>query len=156
MALPPNLTQQYQQQQITNASPAEQVVMLYDGAIKFCGIAKEAIAEGDIQKRHNYNKRAMEVVSYMLDILDYEKGGEVARRLQLIYAFLLRRLLEVDFRNDPRICDEVVEHLRVLRGSWHKIVQGERMKQAEAMKAAASGAADAGGEALPLLRSATA
>lgn len=113
----------YQTQQILNASPAEQVVMMYDGALKFCQQAKECIGNGDIQGRHNANKRAMEVVSYMLDILDLEKGGDVALRLQTIYAFLLRRLLEVDFRNDPRICDEVMTHLRTLRASWSKLGQ---------------------------------
>lgn len=122
---PKALADQYKNQQILNATPAQQVVMLYDGALKFCQQAKDSIAKGDIQGRHNANKRAMEVVSYMLDILDIEKGGDVARRLQLIYAFLLRRLLEVDFRNDPRICDEVMEHLRILRSSWEKIGQGE-------------------------------
>lgn len=127
---PKALADQYKNQQILNATPAQQVVMLYDGALKFCQQAKEAIAKGDIQARHNANKRAMEIVSYMLDILDIEKGGDVARRLQLIYAFLLRRLLEVDFRNDPRICDEVAEHLRILRASWEKLGQGEAAKAA--------------------------
>ncbi|MFZ2587072.1 MAG: flagellar export chaperone FliS [Alphaproteobacteria bacterium] len=113
--------QNYLAQQVNTASPAQQVVMMYDGAIKFCLKAKEAIEAGDIQARHNANKRAMEIVSYMLDILDLEKGGDVARRLQVVYSFMLRRLLEVDFRNDPRICDEVVGHLRTLRASWEKI-----------------------------------
>lgn len=112
---------QYQTQQILNATPAQQVVMMYDGAIKFCLRAKEAIEAGNIQERHNANKRAMEIVSYLMDILDLEKGGDVALRLQQIYSFLLRRLLEVDFRNDPRVCDEVITHLRTLRASWEKI-----------------------------------
>lgn len=128
---PKALADQYKSQQILNATPAQQVVMLYDGAIKFCQQAQEAINKGDIQARHNSNKRAMEVVSYMLDILDIEKGGDVARRLQLIYAFLLRRLLEVDFRNDPRICDEVIGHLRILRASWEKIGATESAKAAK-------------------------
>ena len=114
---------QYQAQQILNATPAQQVVMMYDGALKFCQKAKEAIENGDIQGRHNANKRAMEIISYMLDILDLEKGGDVARRLQVIYSFLIRRLMEVDFRNDPRICDEVMVHLRTLRASWDRIGQ---------------------------------
>lgn len=120
--------QHYQSQQILNASAAEQVVMLYDGAIKFCLKAKEAIAEGNIQNRHNNNKRAMEIVSYLQDILDPVQGGDIAKRLQIIYTFLLRRLLEVDFRNDPRICDEVIEHLKVLRGSWEQIANQDRMR----------------------------
>jgi flagellar protein FliS len=120
------LARHYQSQQILNASPAEQVVMLYDGAITHCGRAKEAILAGDIQARHNNNRRVMEIVGYLLDILDTEKGGDVAKRLKAIYSFLLRRLLDVDFRNDPRICDEVMDHLKTLRGSWQKIAQSEK------------------------------
>src|SRR5262245_58646214 len=105
-------TQQYLRQQIENASPAQQLVLLYDGAIKFLMQAKEAIGRGDIQGRHNSNRRAMEIVGYLLEILDVEKGGEVAQRLQRIYSFILKRLMDVDFRNDPVVCDEVIEHLR--------------------------------------------
>lgn len=141
---PQALAEQYKRQQILNATPAQQVVMLYDGAMKFCNQAKECIAKGDIQGRHNANKRAMEIVSYMLDILDIEKGGDVARRLQLIYAFLLRRLLEVDFKNDPRICDEVAEHLRILRASWDKIGQGEAKRAAPPTPAGTPGGNDDG------------
>lgn len=113
----------YRQQQILNASPAQQVVMLYDGAIGFCMKAKAAIGEGNIQERHNANRRAMEIVNYLLEILDLEKGGDVARRLYMIYTQLIRKLMDVDFKNDPRICDDVAENLRTLRASWAEIAQ---------------------------------
>ena len=151
--LPKALAEQYKNQQILNATPAQQVVMLYDGALKFCQQAREAIDKGDIQGRHNANKRAMEIVSYMLDILDIEKGCDVARRLQLIYAFLLRRLLEVDFRNDPRICEEVAGHLRILRASWDKIGQGESTK---AKPSASAPGEEAGNDEKPRVRAAVA
>lgn len=119
-----NPAQQYHSQQILNATPAQQVVMLYDGAILNCQKAQEAIAAGDIQARHNANRKAMEIVAYMQEVLDVEKGGDVAKRLSVIYSFLLRRLMAVDFKNDARICDEVINHLRILRASWAQIAQG--------------------------------
>ncbi|PIZ29682.1 MAG: flagellar export chaperone FliS, partial [Alphaproteobacteria bacterium CG_4_10_14_0_8_um_filter_53_9] len=116
-----NGTKTYREQQILNATPAQQIVMLYDGAIGFCLKAKAAIGEGDIQERHNANRRAMEIVNYLLDILDIEKGGDVAKRLYLIYTGLIRKLMDVDFKNDPRVCDDVIENLRTLRTSWAEL-----------------------------------
>lgn len=126
-----DLAQKYRQQQILGASPAQQIVMLYDGAIAHCQKAKLAIAEGRIQDRHNANRRTMEIVGYLLDILDLEKGGDVAKRLYVIYNGLLRRLMDVDFKNDPRICDEVADNLKVLRDSWAEVArQGTAPAQA--------------------------
>ncbi len=119
-----NPAQQYQSQQILNATPAQQVVMLYDAAILNCQKAQDAIAANDIQTRHNANRKTMEIVAYMQEVLDLDKGGDVAKRLSVIYSFLLRRLMAVDFKNDPRICEEVIGHLRILRASWAQIAQG--------------------------------
>ena len=122
----------YREQQILNASPAEQVVMLYDGAIGFSLKAKAAIEEGRIEDRYNFNRRAMEVVNYLQEILNIEQGGDVAKRLYMIYAQLLRKMMDVDFKNDPRVCDEVVESLRTLRESWAQLADQQRQEAAQA------------------------
>lgn len=133
---------QYLRQQIENASPAQQIVLLYDGAVKFTLQAREAIVRGDIEGRYNANRRAVEIVGYLLEILDVEKGGEVGARLERIYTFLLKKLLEVDFRNEVSVCDEVLEHLRILRAGWQQLAaQGT----GSAAPAAAAPAPAAGG-----------
>jgi flagellar protein FliS len=142
----------YLRQQIENASPAQQVVLLYDGAIKFVMQAREAIGRGDIQGRYNANQRAISIVGYLLEILDAEKGGEVGARLQRIYTFLLKKLLEIDFKNDVAVCDEVVEHLRILRASWHQIAT-QGVGPAVQAAPAPSGAGDV---EMPVRRSAVA
>ncbi len=122
---PRDLARQYQQQQIMNASAAQQVVMMYDGAIKFTMRAREAIAAGKIAERHENNRRAMEIVMYLSDILDVAKGGEVAVRLQRIYGYLIRRFMDVDFKNDVAVCDDILGHLQTLRSSWTAIARAE-------------------------------
>lgn len=119
----PEQAGQYLRQQIENASPAQQIVMLYDGAIKFTTLAREAIGRGDIEGRFNANQRAVQIVGYLLEILDADKGGEVGARLERIYTFILKKLLEVDFKNDVKVCDEVLEHLRLLRAGWQQLAE---------------------------------
>ncbi|RYG62168.1 MAG: flagellar export chaperone FliS [Alphaproteobacteria bacterium] len=107
--------QQYMRQKIEQASGVEQVLMLYDGAVKFLMVAKEAIARGDIEARSNANRRAMEIVAYLLDMVNPETGGEAARSLFGIYTSLLKRMMQVDFQNNADICDELVANIRNLR-----------------------------------------
>lgn len=149
--------QQYLRQQIENASPAQQIVLLYDGAIKFVMQARDAIGRGDIQGRYNANQRAIQIVGYLLEILDADKGGEVGARLQRIYAFILKKLMDVDFRNDVNICDEVLEHLRILRASWHQIAtQGPAAAAQQAQQGTVVSAPASPDPAAPLRRSAVA
>jgi flagellar secretion chaperone FliS len=149
---------QYRERQLLGASPAEGVVLLYDGALRFVAQAKEAIGRGDIQGRHNANARAIAIVSYLMEILNPEQGGEVALRLMGIYAFLLKRLVRVDFENSQAICDEVRGHLQTLKTSWDAIAAQEREKRVVAAQAPASDVAVAASLDLdgPVRRSATA
>tara|TARA_Y100001960_G_scaffold104309_1_gene112399 strand:+ start:477 stop:887 length:411 start_codon:yes stop_codon:yes gene_type:complete len=115
----------YRQQQILNASPAERVVLLYDGAIRFMMITRQAIEEKDIQKRYDNALKARNIVQHLLETLDMEKGGEIAQNLENIYNFLLRQFLEVD-KNSVEAVDEILKHLKILRESWAKIAMGEK------------------------------
>lgn len=123
----------YRQQQILNASPAERVVLLYDGAIRFMMIARQAIEQNDIQKRYDNAIKARNIIQHLLETLDMEKGGEIAVNLENIYNFLLRQLLEVD-KNSIEAVDEILKHLKILRESWAKIAMGEKQGVADASK----------------------
>ncbi len=112
---------QYLDQQIHNASPAQQLVMLYDGAIKFLLKAKAAIAENNIQERCNNNQRVLEIISYLSNILDMENGGEISMRLLRIYTHISQQILEVEIQNKAEIVDEIIPHLKALRQSWVEI-----------------------------------
>ena len=49
-----NAFNQYNNSKILTATPAELVLMLYEGAIKFCNVAIVAIEHKDIQKAHTH------------------------------------------------------------------------------------------------------
>lgn len=117
MSTQTNVAQQYLRQQIEQAGPVEQVLMLYDGILKFLTQAKGAIERGDIEARCNANRRAMEILAYLIDMVNPETGGAAAKSLFGIYNSLLRRLLQVDFENSAEVCDEVMANVRTLRVS---------------------------------------
>lgn len=147
----------YITQQLIAASPAKLVYMLYDKAISSLNEAQLAIEEGDIERRWKANNRAVEIINHMWATLDIEKGGEIAENLSSLFGFMLRRLMEVDIKNDAAAAQEVIDLLTPLRDSWETLARSEAAESsataqsAPAPKAAPSAAPSAapGPEAPP-------
>lgn len=118
------MAEQYLRQQIEQASPMQQVLMLHDGVVKFVQQAKEAIGRNDIQARHNANRRAMEIVSHLIDRIDPGQDDDAAKRLHRIYTGLLAKLVNVDFKNDATLCDEVLADFKTLRTRFAQTAAG--------------------------------
>lgn len=113
--------QSYQTQQIMTASPAKLVALLYDKAITSLNEVVKAIERGDIAGRHNANRKAIDIVAHLWSTLDLDRGGEIAANLNQLYGFILRRLGDVDIRNDARAAHEVIGLLDPLRQSWRQL-----------------------------------
>ena len=138
------LAQQYLRQQIEQAGPVEQVLMLYDGVIRFLMQAKSAIEKGDIQARCNANRRAIEIMAYLQDMVNPETGGQAAKVLFGIYNSILRRMLQIDFENSILVCDELIANLRSLRaGMAQGLAQQQGIKPQTATVVAAPNSSEA-------------
>ncbi len=101
--------------------PLRQIVMLYEGAILRLQEAKKAIAEERIEDRHRAVSKAAAIVDALQGCLDFEQGGEVATHLDRFYTYVSFRIRQIDVRNDPAICDELIARLGEMRESWAAI-----------------------------------
>ena len=106
-------------------APAMAIVMLYDGAMQRLQLAKAAIAAGRIEERFNLVTRASAIIQGLQCQLDFAAGGEIAVILDGYYHYILKRMTDINLKNDPAICDELVDRLREMRTSWAAIAQGE-------------------------------
>lgn len=115
MALP-NPYQQYRQQQVNTATPDKLLIMLYDGAIRFCSQAKMAIENKQFEQSHvNLTKAQNIIVEFMTTLnMDYE----ISPNLYSLYDYLYNRLVEANIKKDTAIIDEVVGFLTDLRKTW--------------------------------------
>ena len=111
----------YQQSQILTASPAQLVVMLYDGARRFLFQAAAAMRDGDRPLTEQRLRRAEDILSELLATLDHQRGGEVAPRLEAIYVFCKAELIRARTGQDPDRIDFVREQLSELREAWAQI-----------------------------------
>ena len=70
--IPANAYSAYAKNKITTASPAELTLMLYDGAIKFCNIAIEAIEKKDYKKANINIQKAEKIIGEFQGTLDFK------------------------------------------------------------------------------------
>ena len=111
----------YKEQSILTATPGQLVVMLYDGCLRFLHQATYAMRDGDMAVAGNRLSRAEAIIDELLTTLDLGQGGEIASRLQGIYVFCKRHLLEARTQRDPEMIEKVSELLGELRESWAQV-----------------------------------
>jgi len=111
----------YRESAVMTASPAQLVVMLYDGAARFLKQAEIIAAEGAWADAGERITRADMIIDELLVTLDTEQGGEVAVQLQSIYVFCKRLLIEARLEKDVERIRKTAELLLGLRGSWAEL-----------------------------------
>ncbi|MFN0084358.1 MAG: flagellar export chaperone FliS [Blastocatellia bacterium] len=99
-------------------NPLQQVVMLYDGAIKFLRLAAADIESGDMAAKAEHTNRALDILAYLQSILDFERGGEVAPTLNLMYMAVTAETLRASATLDKAMMLRVAGLLVPVRDSW--------------------------------------
>ena len=108
----------YRQQSVLTATPGQLVVMLYDGCLRFLHQAAYAMREGNVREAGVRLSRAEAILDELLSTLNLEEGGVIASRLQGIYVFCSRHLLEARAERDAAAIDQVAELLSELRDAF--------------------------------------
>lgn len=125
MALP-NAYAQYITNKVLTASPGELTLMLYEGAIKFCNIAIDAVENKDVPRAHNNIRKVSNIIDYLRKTLDMKYP--VAQDFERMYVYLDRRLTEANVKKDKEILDEINGHLHSIRDNWKEVMRINREK----------------------------
>lgn len=116
-----NAAQMYQANSVNTASPAKLTLMLYEGAIKFCNIAKEAMDEGEIEKTNINIQKAEKIIVELRVTLDMKYP--VAKEFDVVYDYIYRRLVEANMRKDKEILEEALRHIKTMRDTWKEVMR---------------------------------
>jgi flagellar secretion chaperone FliS len=113
---------QYRQQAATTASPAQLVLMLFDGALSEVARATRALdaAPADLAEVNDCLGRAQAIVSHLSMTLDRERGGQVAAGLSSLYRFCQERLVEANVHKTSGPLPAVTDTLAGLRDAWEQ------------------------------------
>jgi len=109
------------QTSITDADPHKLIQLLYNGALERINMAKARMQAKDYEGKGKLIGKAMEIIGGLRSFLDFEKGGELAARLEGLYDYMERTLFEANAKNDLAKLDEVADLLRSIKGGWDGI-----------------------------------
>jgi flagellar protein FliS len=107
----------YKNNAVNYASKEQLLLMLVEGAVKFCKIARQAIIDKDIKKAHDALVRTQDIFSELMVSLD-TKAGDWAVQLLRVYEFIKRRLIEANMTKDLEIVDEVLPLIEDINETW--------------------------------------
>jgi flagellar secretion chaperone FliS len=102
-------------------SPLELVVMLYDGAIRFLGEARDAEQRKDVWGHATAVSKALAIVGELRSTLNLEEGGDMALDLDRLYDYMTTRLLEISTKRDASGLEEVRQLLTTVREGWVQV-----------------------------------
>lgn len=116
-----NAYNQYKENSIFTANPEELTFMLYNGLIKFIMRGMDAVQKKNMQDAHDNMIRAQEIVSEFMRTLD--KQYTLSSSLELIYDYMLRRLVEANTHKSFDILNEVLDFAKQLRDTWEQAMK---------------------------------
>lgn len=112
----------YQRVRITTASPAELVVLLYDGLARFIGLAADALDEERFADSGRSFERAIEIVGHLRESLDDSVSQAIVDSLDRTYVFWTRAILKAQVERDPESARAVVSQVTDMADAWREAV----------------------------------
>ncbi|RAP73927.1 flagellar export chaperone FliS [Paenibacillus montanisoli] len=106
----------YLDNSVQTASPAQLLIMLYDGAIRFSKAAIMAIKDG---KNEDANRNLLKVQAIVSEFeITLDRKSELADGLLKLYEYFKMRLMEANIKKDTAPVEEVLGYLTELRETW--------------------------------------
>jgi len=121
----------YKQREIQTASPGKIVVMLYDGALKNLNIAKDAYQNKNFEQKSRALTKVSDIVTELMGSLNFDKGGEIADRLQSLYVYILQKVVDADINKNMEALDESRRILSELRDAFATITKSHDVIQTQ-------------------------
>jgi flagellar protein FliS len=123
---------QYQNTQVTTASPEKILIMLYDGAIRFSRMALDRLENKDMAGKGVNIGKALAIVGELRSTLNHEVGGDIAANLERLYVYLSDEFINANMHNSSAHLENAIRILTVLRDTWVEAVELVRKeKEAE-------------------------
>ena len=106
---------------VHGASPHRLIALLFDACHENLAVAKGAIDRKEVKQKADAIKKAMEIIVRLQAALDFEKGGQIATKLDDPYTFCTNRLALANAINDATMIDEVYRVIAEIKAGWSQI-----------------------------------
>ena len=111
-----NLKDRYKHDYVSTASPADLIIMLYEGCIKQIKLARIHLESGAAEKTGEALKNAQDIVTELMESLDM--SFEISKELMRLYDFILFELMQMNIKKDMEKSADVLDILVTLKDAW--------------------------------------
>lgn len=111
----------YREREIMSASPARLVVLLFEHAHANLLRARHAAQTGNVEAKTEAVAQARGAIVELLNSLDVQRGGDMARNLNSLYVFILSELGAVARQRDGAKVESLIRMVSDLRSAFEAI-----------------------------------
>lgn len=106
----------YRQSSVQTSSPAQLLLMMFDGAIRFGKAALEGIESADFNKVSTNLGKAQTIVNELITTLD--NSYEVSKGLSSMYEYINYLFIESNIKKSKEQAEEAIGYLLELRQTF--------------------------------------
>lgn len=106
---------------VETASPHRLIQMLFEGALERIAQAKGAMVQNQIARKGELIGKAVAIVGGLQGSLSDKEGGSLAANLDDLYDYIIRRLSQANYENNPEYLDECGRLLGEIKTAWDAI-----------------------------------
>lgn len=112
----------YARQSVATATPAQLVLMLYDGALTALGKVRRAHTQGPAgaQVMNRELQRVQDIINELQVSLDHQKGHPIAGNLGRLYEYCQYLLVKMNVSKKLDKIDDVETIIQELRDAWEQ------------------------------------
>jgi flagellar protein FliS len=119
----------YLESHILTADPLQLIRLMYQAAIGEVRSARVHLKNREIRSRSSALVKACSILTELTVSLDHRNGGEYADRLRELYAYMMQKLTEANFKQHDEPMAEVQGLLSTLLEGWEGAQQQSRSAQ---------------------------
>ena len=117
---------------VESADPHGLITLLMDGALERLVKARAHMLRGEVAAKGEAITRCIEILGGLRGSLDAKADPMLVGRLDSLYDYMSRRLLQANLRDDASLIDEVSNLLQPIRDSWVQIAPAASQRAAGA------------------------
>jgi len=111
----------YLETTIQTATPAQLLIMLYDGAIRYCRAGIEALRSNNVSDANTNLIKAQDIISELVITLD--RSVPVSENLLKLYEYFGHLLVQANIKKSVEPAEEVLQYLLELKETWIQVAR---------------------------------
>jgi flagellar protein FliS len=128
---------QYKQTSVTTANRGQILIMLYEAAIRNVKKASASIEKKDLKTKGMSIGKAHDIINELINTLDFDVGGDIARNLERLYTFIIEQLVKANAENSKEPLLAIQSILETLLSGWREAVAQVNKGNASGQQSAA-------------------